>query len=80
MSRWVEFFEGDDGRLSMMRLTIFLSFWPATYVLIENPGEGMMGWYLGAFVLGYVGGKTTDIFMKPKGKRHVDNEPDSGSL
>lgn len=64
-------FEGDDGRLSMTRLLCFLSFGPSSYVVVATQSENALGWYLGAYVLGYVGGKTTDIFMKPKGGQNA---------
>lgn len=64
--RWVEFFEGDNRQLSMTRLLCFLSFFPSSLVLMKEPSEGMMGWYIGGYVVGYVGGKTTDIFMEKK--------------
>ncbi len=73
LARLVEFFEGDSGRLSMTRLLCFLSFIPASYVLLKDPSEGMLGWYLGAYVLGYVGGKGADVLMK--GRNH-DRVPD----
>lgn len=60
ISRFAEFFEADNQRLSMTRLLCFLAWPPATFVLVMNPTEGLMGWYLGAFVLGYVGGKGMD--------------------
>ena len=67
MSRFLEFFEGGGrDRLSMSRLVVFMSFWPATYVLIKTPTDTMMGLYLGAFVLSYLGGKSADIFMGGK--------------
>lgn len=55
--RWIEFFEGENGRLSMTRLTCFSAFFPSTYLLIVSGTEMMMLYYLGAFVLGYIGGK-----------------------
>lgn len=69
--RSIEFFEGDNNRLSMTRLLCFLSFFPSSYVVIMTESENALAWYLGAYVLGYVGGKTTDIFMKPRGKKYV---------
>jgi hypothetical protein len=60
-SRWVQFFEGSEARLSMTRLLCFLSFWPATYVVVVTKSVEALGWYLGAFVLGYVGGKAADV-------------------
>lgn len=59
--RWREFFEADNGRLSMSRLLCFLSFPPATYVLVKNPTPEMLGWFLGAYALTYVGGKAADM-------------------
>jgi hypothetical protein len=68
MERLIEFFEGEDGRLSMTRLLCFLSFFPSSYVVIKcvyRPSIDMvLGIYIGGYVLGYVGGKTADIFMK----------------
>lgn len=67
MTRFAEFFEGGGrDRLSMSRLVVFMAFWPATCVLIKNPTDTMMGLYLGAFVLSYLGGKSADIFMGGK--------------
>lgn len=59
--RTLEFFENDDGRLSMTRLLNFLSIFPATYVLIKNPVPEMLMWFVGAYMLGYVGGKVADV-------------------
>lgn len=58
--RWVEFFEGEKNRLSMTRLLCFLSFFPASWVVIQDAGADTLGWYVGAYVLGYVGGKLSD--------------------
>lgn len=58
--RWVEFFEGEGNRLSMTRLLCFLSFFPASWVVIQDRGPETLGWYVGAYVLGYVGGKLSD--------------------
>jgi hypothetical protein len=59
--RYVELLEGGGGnRLSMTRLLMFLAFWPATYVVVTNPDEGFYSWYLSAYVLSYIGGKTAD--------------------
>ncbi len=64
--RWVEFFEGDDYRLSMTRLLCFMSFFPASWVVMTKGNEGILGWYLSAYVLGYVGGKCADVLGKPR--------------
>jgi hypothetical protein len=65
MSRWVEFFEGDGNRLSMTRLSIFITLFPSSYVVIATKDADALGYYLGAYVLGYVGGKANDVW---KGK------------
>lgn len=78
MSRIAEFFEGGPrDRLSMSRLVVFMSFWPATYVLIKTPTDTMMGLYLGAFVLSYLGGKGADIFM---GNKELEDGGDGDSV
>jgi len=60
MSRWIEFFEGEGNRLSMSRLLCFMSFFPASVVVLYTESENALGWYLGSYVLGYVGGKGVD--------------------
>ena len=75
--RWVELFEGAGNRLSMMRLTVFLSFWPASYVLVTRPTETMVGLYLGAYVVGYLGGKSADIVV---GHRQLAASGDSDTV
>lgn len=47
--RAVEFFEGLGNRLSMMRLMLFISFFPASYVLLKNGTTEALGVYLGAY-------------------------------
>jgi hypothetical protein len=75
--RWVELFEGNGRRLSMSRLLVFLAFWPSGWVLIGNPTEAMMGLFLGAFVLNYLGGKSADIFMGVE-KLEASGDSDAG--
>lgn len=60
---WLEFFQGDNGRLSMTRLTCFMAFFPASYLLITKGTENMLLYYLSAFVLGYIGGKGFDAWQ-----------------
>lgn len=67
-----EFFEGENNRLSMMRLTVFLSFFPASYVVVKTQSEGTLGWYIGGYVLGYVGGKGADVMGRKKNVRNTD--------
>lgn len=71
MERLAEFFEAEDGRLSMTRLLCFLSFFPASVVVLRDGTENTLAWYLGAFVLGYVGGKGADILAHRKGGSNV---------
>lgn len=66
MNRWVEFFECEKNRLSMTRLLCFLSFFPSSYVVIFHAEEGILGWYIGGYVLSYVGGKTADVLRIKK--------------
>lgn len=71
--RWIEFFEGDDARLSMTRLLCFGSFFPASWVIVTKGNEAMLGWYLSAYVLGYVGGKVTDVLGRPRSQQPAPN-------
>lgn len=66
MTIWREFFEGDNGRGSMTRLLSFMSYFPASYVVVTAPSEGMVGWYLGAFAGAYAGGKLADALQNRK--------------
>jgi hypothetical protein len=66
MKRTLEFFQADEGMLSMTRLLCFISIFPASYVLLTNPSEGMLGFYLGAYVGGYLGGKGADVMRGRK--------------
>lgn len=80
MTRIVELFEGDNSQLSMTRLLCFMSFFPASAVVLYEHSENTLGWYLGAYVLGYVGGKTADVFMKDKPPQDTNvtiNQPDA---
>lgn len=56
----VEFFTDEKGQASMSRLLCFMTFFPATYVVMKTLSDNALGWYLGAYVLGYVGGKASD--------------------
>lgn len=66
MKRFGEFFQNDEGRYSMTRLLCFLSFFPASYILIKTRDAEIFGWYLSAYVISYVGGKVSDIIKAPK--------------
>ena len=67
--RWIEFFEGDEGRLSMTRLLCFMSFFPASYIVVRMESESALGWYLSAYVLGYSSGKMIDMLGKTRQAR-----------
>lgn len=73
MTRLAEFFEAEDGRLSMTRLLCFLSFFPASVVVLRDGTESTLAWYVGAYVLGYVGGKGADILAQRKGGANAAN-------
>ena len=64
--RWQEFFEEANGKLSMTRLLCFISFFPASWVLLRTQTETAFGLYLGAYVLGYIGGKRGTFLKKKK--------------
>jgi hypothetical protein len=64
--RWIEFFAGEGNQLSMMRLMVFSSFFPASYVVCYLRSTESLAVYLGAYVTGYVGGKTTDIIGRKR--------------
>jgi len=66
LGRLAQFFENDDGRLSMTRLLCFISIFPASYVLMASKTSDNMGWYIGGYVLGYVGGKGIDAAQSIK--------------
>jgi len=68
--RFHEFFEAENKEFSMSRLLCFMSFFPASYVVIINKNADSLGWYLGAYVLGYVGGKFANI-NSPKVEKMV---------
>jgi len=75
VKRWQQFFEDDKSRYSMSRLLCFMSFFPASFVVIKNGGEGALGWYLGAYVLGYVGGKVADVTSR----KNPEEKPDDNT-
>lgn len=69
--RWHEFFEGPLGRLSMSRLLCFLAFWPSSVVVLLDRSAETLGYFVGAFVIGYVGGKGADALSSRKGQDNV---------
>jgi hypothetical protein len=62
----------------MTRLIVFLTWPPATWVLLYNPDQ--LANYLGFYVGGYAAGKATDAFMGGKNANTVEIlETDSDS-
>lgn len=52
-NRFAEFFEGENRRMSMPRLMMFMSFFPATIVVVKTENENIFGWYLSAYAAAY---------------------------
>lgn len=76
-NRLIEFFEGEKKQLSMSRLLAFLSFVPATIVVLATKTDSALQWYVGAYVTGYVGGKAMDCWMPPETPiKHGDIDAD----
>lgn len=73
MKRWHEFFEGDNNRMSMARLLMFASFFPASAVMLITKSETMFGWFVSAYVCGYIGGKGMDALTNKGGINNVDD-------
>lgn len=67
--RWIEVFEGENNRLSMMRLMVFLSFFPASAVMLSIRNTESLAVYLSAYVGGIVGSKTVDVIGRKKNAR-----------
>jgi len=78
MSRWLEFWEGENNRLSMARLLNFMAWFPATLVLIYVKTSEALGIYLGAFVLNSVGGKFAEKIGARKNAVVVDESENTG--
>jgi hypothetical protein len=64
MSRFKQFFEDDNGRLSMARLLVFGAFIVSTPVLLWQHSVEAMSVFLGAFVTQYGIAKTTETIAK----------------
>lgn len=60
MNRIQEFWEADNGRMSMARLLQFLSFPPATGILIYMHTTEALSMYLSAYVLNGIANKGID--------------------
>lgn len=71
MTRLTEFFEGENKRLSMPRLCMFMSFWPATAVMLWKQEADIFAWYLSSFAAAY-GVASVSGAIKGRG-RNADN-------
>ena len=67
MHKMMEFFTGDEKQLSMPRLLSFLSFFPATGVMVYIANTEALAVYLGAFVSQYGIGRHYSV----KGKQNA---------
>lgn len=67
--KWRQFFQDNNGENSMSRLLPFMAFPFATIELFRMNTESALDAYLGAFVIGYLGGKCADAFEKIKGEK-----------
>ncbi len=64
MHKLWEFFQDGNQQCSMPRLAMFISLFPSTYELIRINDDTALGYYLGAYVCGFVGGKVAEIMKK----------------
>ncbi len=71
--RSIEFFEGENGRLSMTRLLMWMSFWPAAYIACTDMAVDTYGWFISAYTVGYLGGKGADAFARAQPKAIINN-------
>lgn len=70
-----EFFEGEDGGLSMTRLLCFLSFFPASWVTVRIENENALTIYVATYALSYLGSKGLDALPKlNKAKNSINVE------
>ena len=77
-SRWSQFFEADDGRLSMSRLLCFMSFFPSSTVVMTTRTDTALLYYISGYVLGYIGGKGLDaLTARNRGIADNGNAEDS---
>ncbi len=60
MTHLLEFFQADNNKLCMAHLTLFMCWFPATWVLLKTETSDALAVYLGAFVLNRAWGKYVD--------------------
>lgn len=78
MNTLYEFLKEGDGKPSITRLLCLLSFFPASYVLIKSGTEEALGLYLGAYVIGYIGGKHISVRNKVLDDKEEIKDKDEG--
>lgn len=72
LSTFHEFFEDDKGRKSMARLLCFMSFFPSSFVVVTTRTDNALLYYIGGYVLGYIGGKGCDAWAT---RRNAEETP-----
>lgn len=88
MAKLVEFFHDEKGALSMTRLVYFGAFIVSSYAVIKSAESPYVGEvvtaFLGAFVVGYIGGKSADAFQAAAQSKADANPsvimPDAGNV
>jgi len=68
-----QFFEGENGVLSMTRLLCFLSFFPASLIAMRLCTETSLSIYVGCYALSYLGGKLSDAVLMNQAKKNADS-------
>jgi hypothetical protein len=74
--RWVNFFEGPDGELSLTRLLSFMAFWPAAWVAVtvdDNNKVTCIGLILTAYVVQSGVNTLGAALSKPKTQKDPTN-------
>jgi len=72
-------FSDDKGNASMTRLLMFMSFFPASWFLIENDNPESLLWFTSAYAASYIGGKLADKWGEKRGITMI-NKTDSGDI
>lgn len=79
-SKLLEFFQDNTGAFSMGRLMFFLSFFPASFVVLYTEDTDALGLYLGAYAVSYVGGKCADAYQDRGRQKYANNSVSSQEL
>lgn len=65
-----QFFQNNNGRYSMAKLLLFLSFFPASFVVMYNQGWETLTAYLAA----YTGAAVGNMMSKDRHAKPIDGE------